>query len=131
MKIQESGENYLETILMLEQKNGSVRSIDIATELDFSKPSVSRAMSILKSAGLIIMDKNNQIHLTEAGRSKAEAIYERHCLLSHFLEQILGVSAENASADACRIEHVISAETFDRIKDFIKQQENNAVGEQQ
>lgn len=131
MKIQESGENYLETILMLEQKNGSVRSIDIANELEFSKPSVSRAMSILKSAGMIIMDKNNQILLTEAGRQKAEAVYERHCLLSHFLEQILGVSAETASADACRIEHVISTETFERIKDFIKQQKEHAAGGQQ
>jgi DtxR family Mn-dependent transcriptional regulator len=131
LKIQESGENYLETILMLEQKNGSVRSIDIANELEFSKPSVSRAMSILKSAGMIIMDKNNQILLTEAGRQKAEAVYERHCLLSHFLEQILGVSAETASADACRIEHVISTETFERIKDFIKQQKEHAAGGQQ
>lgn len=84
MKIQESGENYLETILMLEQKNGSVRSIDIANELEFSKPSVSRAMSILKTAGFITMDKNNQILLTPEGRQKAESVYERHCLLSRF-----------------------------------------------
>ena len=131
MHLQESGEMYLESILRLSKEKALVRAIDVGEYMGYSKPSVSRAMSILKSAGLIIMDKNNQIHLTEAGRSKAEAIYERHCLLSHFLEQILGVSAENASADACRIEHVISAETFDRIKDFIKQQENNAVGEQQ
>lgn len=87
MKIQESGENYLETILMLEQKNGSVRSIDIANELEFSKPSVSRAMSILKTAGFITMDKNNQILLTPEGRQKAESVYERHCLLSRFLEE--------------------------------------------
>lgn len=130
MQIHESGENYLEAILALSEK-GPVRSIDVAQHLGFSKPSVSRAMSILKSAGMIIMDKNNQILLTEAGRKKAEAVYERHCLLSHFLEQILGVSAEIASADACRIEHVISAETFERIKDFIKQQEKHAVGGQQ
>ena len=100
MKIQESGENYLETILMLEQKNGSVRSIDIANELEFSKPSVSRAMSILKTAGFITMDKNNQILLTPEGRQKAESVYERHCLLSRFLEEILGVDHDTASADA-------------------------------
>ena len=107
MKIQESGENYLETILMLEQKNGTVRSIDIANELEFSKPSVSRAMSILRTAGYITMDKNNLILLTEEGRRRAEAIYDRHCTLTRFLEA-LGISAENAAADACRIEHIIS-----------------------
>lgn len=123
MKIQESGENYLETILMLEQKNGSVRSIDIANELAFSKPSVSRAMSILRTAGYITMEKNNLIVLTESGRQRAEAIYERHCTLTNFL-QALGVSEQNASADACRIEHVISQETFDKIKDFLQQQES-------
>ena len=115
MKIQESGENYLETILMLEQKNGSVRSIDIANELEFSKPSVSRAMSILKTAGFITMDKNNQILLTPEGRQKAESVYERPCL-----EEILGVDHDTASADACRIEHVISVETFQKIKEFIR-----------
>ena len=109
MKIQESGENYLETILMLEQKNGSVRSIDIANELEFSKPSVSRAMSILKTAGFITMDKNNQILLTPEGRQKAESVYERHCLLSRFLEEILGVDHDTASA-----------ETFQKIKEFIR-----------
>ena len=120
MKIQESGENYLETILILEQKNGVVRSIDIANELEFSKPSLSRAMGILKTAGLITMDKNNFILLTEQGRQKAEAVYERHCLLSRFLEEVLGVSRENASADACRIEHVISNETFEKIKSSLR-----------
>ena len=115
MKIQESGENYLETILMLEQKNGTVRSIDIANELAFSKPSVSRAMSILRSAGYITMDKNNLILLTREGRQKAEAIYERHCILCCFLEDVLGISADTAAADACRIEHIISEETFDHI----------------
>ena len=84
MKIQESGENYLETILMLEQKNGTVRSIDIANELEFSKPSVSRAMSILRTAGYITMDKNNLILLTEEGRRRAGAIYDRHCTLTLF-----------------------------------------------
>ena len=120
MKIQESGENYLETILMLEQKNGTVRSIDIANELAFSKPSVSRAMSILRSAGYITMDKNNLILLTREGRQKAEAIYERHCILCRFLEDVLGISA-----DACRIEHIISEETFDHIKSFLNEQDTD------
>ena len=120
MKIQESGENYLETILMLEQKNGTVRSIDIANELEFSKPSVSRAMSILRTAGYITMDKNNLILLTEEGRRRAEAIYDRHCTLTRFLEA-LGISAENAAADACRIEHDISAETFECLKRHVHQ----------
>ena len=119
MKIQESGENYLETILLLERKNGAVRSVDIANELEFSKPSVSRAMGILKSAGLIIMDKNNRITLTDEGRARAEAVYERHCLLVRFLREVLGVGEENSDADACRIEHVISEETLERIKDFL------------
>lgn len=119
MKIQESGENYLETILLLEQKNGSVRSIDIANELDFSKPSVSRAMSILKKAGYITMDKTNLIYLTELGRKKAESVYSRHCLISRFLVDILGTSKEVAENDACRIEHIISEETVDKMKEFL------------
>jgi len=125
LKIQESGENYLETILMLEQKNGTVRSIDIANELAFSKPSVSRAMSILRSAGYITMDKNNLILLTREGRQKAEAIYERHCILCRFLEDVLGISADTAAADACRIEHIISEETFDHIKSFLNEQDTD------
>ena len=120
MKIQESGEDYLETILLLEHQNGSVRSIDIANELNFSKPSVSRAMSILRKAGLITMDKSNLIYLTEAGRKRAESVYERHCLISRFLNRILGVSQEVADTDACRIEHIISAETFEKIKAYVE-----------
>lgn len=119
MKIQESGENYLETILLLEQKNGSVRSIDIANELDFSKPSVSRAMSILKKAGYITMDKTNLIYLTELGRQKAESVYSRHCLISRFLVDILGTSKEVAANDACRIEHIISEETVEKMKQYL------------
>ncbi len=116
----ESGENYLETILVLENRNGSVRSIDIANELDYTKPSVSRAMSILRRDGLIIMEGTGHILLTEAGRDKAEAIYERHLLLSRFLESVLGISPETASQDACRIEHIISDETFDGGKGYLK-----------
>ena len=120
MKLQESGENYLETILILSQKNGSVRSIDIANELNYSKPSISRAVGILKKAGLITIEKNGQINLTEIGHEKATAIYERHCLIKEFLIQTLQIDEELADKDACRIEHVISVETFERMKDVLK-----------
>lgn len=116
MKIQESGENYLETILLLYKKNGSVRSIDIATELEFTKPSVSRAMSILKRAELITIEPSGNILLTDAGRMRAEKIYERHQVITRFLVEKLDVTTETAEKDACRIEHIISAETFDKIK---------------
>ena len=129
MKIQESGENYLETILILEHLHGSVRSIDIANELDFSKPSVSRAMSILRNAGLITMDKSNLIYLTDEGRRRAEAVYERHCMISRFLNRVLGVSPEISDADACRIEHIISPETFEKIKAYIQEYAPFADGE--
>ena len=122
MKIQESGENYLETILILQNKNGFVRSIDVATELDFTKPSISRAMSILKKAGYITMEDSGQIKLTEAGYEKANAVYERHRLISQYLMSALGVSRETADKDACRIEHIISEESFDKIKDFVESQ---------
>lgn len=120
MKIQESGENYLETILLLYKKNGSVRSIDIANELNFSKPSVSRAMSILKNAGLIVMDNDGHINLTDEGKEKAESIYERHKTITNFLIATLKIDSELAEKDACRIEHVISQETFEEMKNFIK-----------
>lgn len=119
MELHESGENYLETILILKKRNGYVRAVDIANELDFSKPSISRAMSILKKAGYIEIDKLNQIILTPSGKEIAEKIYERHCVLKEYLIY-LGVSEENACNDACRIEHVISQESFDRIKDSLK-----------
>ena len=116
MKLQESGENYLETIFLLNQKNGSVRSIDVANELNFSKPSISRAMRILKEAGFILIEKNGQIQLTEAGYNRAKAIYERHCLIKDFLIKTLQISDDLADKDACRIEHVISDETFEQMK---------------
>lgn len=115
MKIQESAENYLETILVLGQENPYVRSIDIANELGFSKPSVSVAMKNLRTNGYILVDENGHITLTESGRAIAETIYERHTALSGWLMK-LGVDRETASADACRIEHVISAESFAAIK---------------
>ena len=119
MKIQESAENYLETILMLGKAKGNVRSIDIATALSFSKPSVSVAMKNLRENGYILMDKDGFIALTEKGHEIAETIYERHTLLSSFL-MYLGVSKETATQDACRIEHVISPESFEAIKAFAR-----------
>lgn len=120
MKIQESAENYLETILILGEKQPFVRSIDIANELGFSKPSVSVAMKNLRNSGHILVDENGHITLTDSGRAIAETIYERHTALSQWLEQ-LGVDSQTAAQDACRIEHVISAESFAAIKAHIKQ----------
>lgn len=118
--IHESGEDYLETILLLYNKNGYVRSIDIANELNYTKPSVSRAMSILKNSDYITMDKNGHILLTDKGKLTAEKINERHKLIANFLINALGVSEENAYNDSCRIEHVISEESFQKIKEYLK-----------
>lgn len=115
MKIQKSAEDYLETILILYQRHGVVHAIDIANELAFSKPSVSVAMKNLRENGYITVSKTNEITLTETGRSIAETIYERHTLLSKWLIA-LGVPPEIAAEDACRMEHVISAESFSAIK---------------
>lgn len=115
MKIQESGENYLETILNLERKNGIVRSVDIANELGFSKPSVSRAMGVLRKAGFIEQEAYGNITLTDAGRQRANEVYHRHVLITNFLVQVLHVDAEVAEQDACRIEHVISPETLEKM----------------
>ena len=115
MKIQESAENYLETILMLSQKNPPVRSIDIVNELAITKPSVSVAMKNLRENGYIEMDDSGYISLTPKGKEIAESVYERHTLLAKWL-QSLGVDSSIAADDACRIEHVISPETFEAIK---------------
>ena len=114
MKIQESAENYLETILILKNKNGAVRSIDIANELGFSKPSVSVAMKNLRENGYIEVDSSGYITLLDSGRQIAEKIYERHTTLSKWLVS-LGVDAKTAAEDACRIEHIISSESFEAI----------------
>lgn len=119
MKLQESGENYLETILILEKRNGIARATDVANELNFSKPSVSRAVSILKKAGYVEIGNINQLLLTSTGREIAEHIYERHCILTQYLTSI-GVDQNTASEDACRIEHVISETTFQCIKKIVK-----------
>jgi Mn-dependent DtxR family transcriptional regulator len=118
MKIQESAENYLETILMLHNKNGNVRSIDIAGELEFSKPSVSVAMKNLRENGYIEVDENGYIYLLKEGQEIAERMYERHTLLSDWLIS-LGVTPKVALEDACRVEHVISAESFAAIKNHV------------
>ncbi len=123
----ESGENYLETILMLKEKQGVVRSIDIARTLNFSKPSVSRAVGILKEQGYIVMNRGGELELTEKGKEKAGAIYERHKLLTEFLRRVSGVSPETAEEDACRMEHIISEETFQGIKRFMKEEMETRV----
>jgi len=117
-KLLESGENYLETIFVLQKKNSEVRSIDIANELDFSKPSVSRAMGILKSGGFITVDEHGYILLTDVGREIAERIYERHVILTEWLVGI-GVDPRIAAEDACKLEHDISTDSFKKLKESL------------
>ncbi len=121
MKIQESAENYLETILVLQNRMEFVRSIDIVNELSFTKPSVSIAMKKLRAEGLVAVDGKGHITLTEAGREIAERIYERHTLLSDLLAR-LGVDPKVAAEDACRIEHVISEESFRALQKHAKEE---------
>ncbi|SHI72329.1 iron (metal) dependent repressor, DtxR family [Clostridium cavendishii DSM 21758] len=116
----ESGENYLETILILKKEIGSVRAIDIAKKLNFSKPSVSRALGILREEKYIDIDSNGYILFTDIGAEKAEAIYERHKILTKFLVKTASISEKVAEEDACKIEHIISDETFKGIKKFIE-----------
>ena len=118
MALQESGEMYLETILILSQEKENVRSIDISEYMGYSKPSVSRAVGLLKEGKLITVEKEGYIHLTEEGRTLAEKILERHTLLTELLVR-MGISRQTASADACRIEHVISDETFEAIRNHM------------
>ncbi len=115
MKIQESGEMYLETILVLSREKANVRAIDIALHKGYSKPSVSRAMKLLKDANYIEINEEGHIKLTPEGRKIAETIYERHVTLTNYFVQ-LGVPKEIASEDACKIEHVISETTFESLK---------------
>ena len=120
MAMQESGEMYLETIYVLSQQSGSVRSVDVAEEMGYSKPSVSRAVGLLKNAGLLLMDETGSLKLTEAGEEKAKRIYERHTVLSRLLMN-LGVDEATATEDACRIEHYISDRSFEAIKAHMRQ----------
>lgn len=120
MTVRESGEMYLEAILVLAKKSGDVRSIDVSEYLGYSKPSVSRAMGILREGGYILVEKDGAITLTDSGKKLAETIYERHTVLSELLIR-LGVDEKTATDDACRIEHVISDESFQAIKQYYYQ----------
>ena len=121
MDLHESGEMYLETILILKKQNEYVRSIDIAHTMDFTKPSVSRAIKLLKESQLFVVDDKGYIDFTDEGRRIAEKVYGRHQILTEFLVSI-GVSAKQAEEDACRIEHIISDETQQCIQNFLKKQ---------
>lgn len=118
MHLQESGEMYLETIYILSQESNTVRSIDVAEHMGYSKPSVSRAVGLLKQGGYLISDSDGFLVLTESGKQVAEKIFERHTVLSRLLVK-MGVSEDTASEDACKIEHVISEETFHAIKNYL------------
>lgn len=122
--MRESGEMYLETILILKNQNGNVKSVDIARKLDVSKPSVSRAVGILEDNSFIFIDKDGLIELTEKGQIKAENIYEKHKCLTSFFIEIIGISPDIAEEDACRIEHIISDESFEGIKKLLKNKEH-------
>ena len=119
MPLHESGEDYLETIYLLSKKKDFIRSIDIATELNYSKASISRAMKLLREEGMITMAEDGQIKLTKAGFKKATDVYSRHTLITDFFEKELGVNPVTAEKDACRIEHVISEETFLRLRSYM------------
>ena len=121
MKLHASGEDYLETILVLQKKRGMVRSVDVARHMEVSKPSVCHAVATLRDGGFLMMDEDHFLHLTDVGREVAEKIYERHCF---FTEQLItaGVDPKTAEADACRIEHTISQDSFEKIRRAHKQE---------
>lgn len=119
--IHESGEDYLEAILMLQKKNGAARAVDVAKHLNVSKPSVSRAMSVLEETGYVTVGETSFLQLTAKGKSKANEIYSRHVLLTNFLQKIAGVSAEQAEENACRIEHDIDADIKKGIERWMKE----------
>lgn len=122
MKLHAAGEDYLEAILVLQQKQGMVRSVDVARHLEVTKPSVCHAVATLRDGGFLTMDEDYSLHLTDVGREVAEKIYERHCF---FTEQLIaaGVDPRTAEADACRIEHIISDESFSRLKEAAEQEQ--------
>ncbi len=123
MKLHASGEDYLETILVLQKKLSIVRSVDVARHMEVTKPSVCHAVATLRDGGFLTMDEDHFLHLTDVGREVAERIYERHCF---FTEQLIaaGVDPKTAEADACRIEHIISDESFDRLKEAAEQEQD-------
>lgn len=126
MKIYASGEDYLEAVLVLKKEKGMVRSVDLARHMGFSKPSISHAVGVLKNGGFLTVDEDGYLHLTEDGREVAEKIYERH---QFFTEQLVavGVDRETAERDACRIEHAISEETFQKLKASVEKQSNDTA----
>ena len=117
MRLHRSGEDYLEAILILEQKRGYVRSSDVAEQMNVTKPSVTNATRLLREGGFLTMDEEKLIHLTELGREVAESIYERHCILTEGLIY-LGVDPETAEQDACRIEYDLSRQSFEKLKEY-------------
>lgn len=126
MKIYASGEDYLEAVLVLQKEKGMVRSVDLARHMGFSKPSISHAVGVLKNGGFLTVDEDGYLHLTEDGREVAEKIYERH---QFFTEQLVavGVDRETAEREACRIEHAISEETFQKLKASVEKQSNDTA----
>ena len=124
MALHESGEDYLEAVLVLRQERGIVRSIDVAQHLGFSKPSVSRAVSILKASGYLTMEKDGRLELTPEGEQNAQRVYERHRMLTDWLIR-LGASPEVAAADACRMEHVISPASFQKLAELYQKAHPN------
>lgn len=126
MKIYASGEDYLEAVLVLQKEKGMVRSVDLARHMGFSKPSISHAVGVLKNGGFLTVDEDGYLHLTEDGREVAEKIYEWH---QFFTEQLVavGVDRETAERDACRIEHAISEETFQKLKASVEKQSNDTA----
>lgn len=120
MALYESAEMYLETIYQLSRERGTVRSVDVAESMGYSKPSVSRAVGLLKTGGYLVMEKDGTLTLTETGLETAQKVYERHTILTNLLIR-LGVSPETAAEDACKMEHVISDETFEAMKRHISQ----------
>ena len=122
MKLHASGEDYLEAILVLQKKRGLVRSVDVARHMEVTKPSVCHAVATLRDGGFLKMDENHFLHLTDVGREIAEKIYERHCF---FTEQLIaaGVDPKTAEADACRIEHIISDESFSKLKESVNNED--------
>ena len=123
MKLHASGEDYLETILVLQKKLGMVRSVDVARHMEVSKPSVCHAVASLRDGGFLTMDEDHFLHLTDVGREVAEKIYERHCFFTERLIIAAGVDPKTAEADACRIEHIISDESFSRLKEAAAQEQ--------
>ena len=125
MKLYASGEDYLETILIIYKKMGMVRSVDVARHMEVSKPSVCHAVAVLQEGGFLIMDEDHFLHLTEQGRKIAEKIYERHRFFTAWLMEA-GVDLKIAEKDACRIEHVVSDETFSRLKEKYKEESTDS-----